>query len=486
MRETVLSSNSLTKAYLLSVLFAITGSVLLVFQLKSLFFFICFSILLVMFIYLLNSPIKGIILFLSTKCIFDMFWFIKIPVTDLFELNVQRAIGILFPLVILGIFILKERGFFKVFHTPLSKIILAYAAFNILAIFFSTSTSTALGQFSQIIGSFILFFVFAIASFSENDLRKLAHYFLIFLWIPLGIAFLEYFCLVSFSSFIQNTAYIFSSSGEVYASRLVGLYSHPFDVVRYLVVAFPLTLWMLSTEKNPSRNLFYKLNLVFLSLAMWRTFYRTGWIILALQLIFWLKMRKKHKAMLAVILICVCVVLMNVSFFASFYDTLLVLFSPSDENILSAFSGRFVIWSMHLAKFAQSSTVERLFGHGLGSDVNIYYEMTDVLAPARQSNHSDLIRNLSDLGLVGLGIYLLILVFLGKELLSSIKREEDRSWQAFGQAVFLIFIGFLLLSNMAAPSLNPSIAWYLWGFAGVVIGRKFLNNKLKQKQEYKR
>jgi len=455
---------------------------LLVWQTNSQFFLLGFFILLVMLIYLLNNPVKGIVLFLSTKCIFDMFWFIKLPFADFFELNVQRIIGILFPLVILGVFIIKERNFFKTLNSALGKIILLYLAFNVLAIFFAPSTSTALVQFSKIIGSYILFFVFAIAIFSESDLRKLIHYFLIFLWVPLGIAFLENFGLVSFSSFVQNTGYIFSPSGEVYASRLVGLYSHPFDVVRYLVVAFPMTLWMISTEVNPSRKFFYHINLLFLCFAMWRTFYRTGWIILALQLIFWLKMRKKHKVMLAFILICVCVVLMNLSFFGNLYDSLLVLLHPSEPQIMSAFSGRPVIWSMHLAKFARSSTVERLFGHGLGSDVNIYLEMTDVLSSTRESNHSDFIRNLSEMGIAGLGFYLLILVLLGKELLSSIKREGDPSFRAFGQAVLLIFIGFLLLSNVADPSLNPSIAWYLWGFAGIVIGRKFLNNQWKQEQ----
>ncbi|MFQ6032202.1 MAG: hypothetical protein ACE5K2_04695, partial [Candidatus Zixiibacteriota bacterium] len=361
-----------------------------------------------------------------------------------------------------------------------------YSAFNLLAVFFATSTNRALIQFSQIIGSYILFFVFGVTAFTEKDLRKLIHYFLIFLWIPLGIAFLDNFGLVSLSSLSPNAGYIFSSSGRLYITRLVGLYSHPFDVVRYLVVAFPLTLWMMLTEANPSKKLFYNINFLFLSFAMWKTFYRTGWIILALQLVFWLKMRNRYKTMLAVILICVCVVLMNINFFGDFYGSLLVLFHPSEPQIMSAFSGRFVIWSMHLAKFAQSSTVERLFGHGLGSDVSIYYEMTDILAPTRQSNHSDFIRNLSDMGLVGLGLYLLILVLLGKELLFRIKREDDPSWRAFAQAVLLIFIGFLLLSNVAAPSMNPSIAWYLWGFAGIVIGRKFLNNKLKQKQDYKR
>jgi hypothetical protein len=482
MRETVLSSNSLAQAYLLSALFAITGGMLLVFQSKSLFFVMVLFILLSMLIYLLNDPIKGIILFLSTKCVFDMFWFIKLPIAEFFELNVQRLIGILFPLVLLGIFVFRERNFFKALNTSLSKIILVYMVFNILAIFFAPSSSKALVQFSKIIGSYILFFVFGAATFSESDLRKLIHYFLIFLWIPLGIAFLENFGVVSFSSLVQNTGYIFSSSGEVYASRLVGLYSHPFDVVRYLVVAFPLTLWLISTEVNPSRKFFYHMNFLFLCLAMWRTFYRTGWIILALQLIFWLKMRKKHKVMLAVILICVCVVLMNLSFFGNLYDTLLVLLHPSEPQIMSAFSGRFVIWSFHLAKFAKSSTLERFFGHGLGSDAAIYYEMSDVLSATRESNHSDFIRNLSEMGIMGLGLYLLVLVLLGKELFSRVKREGNPSFRAFGQSVFLIFIGFLFLSNVADPSLNPSIAWYLWGFAGIVIGRKFLNNQWKQER----
>jgi O-antigen ligase len=477
MRETVLSSNSLAKAYLLSALFAIIGGMLLVSQSTSLFFFIGFSILLLMLICVLNNPIKGIILFLSTKCIFDMFWFIKLPIAEFFDLNVQRLIGIFFPLVVLGIFILRERNYFKTLNTTLGKIILLYIAFNILAIFFAPSSSKALVQFSKIIGSYILFFVFGAAIFSENDLRKLTHYFLIFLWIPLGIAFFENFGLVSFGSFVQNSAYIYFSPGEVYASRLVGLYSHPFDVVRYLVVAFPLTLWMISTEVNPPRKLFYHITFLFLCFAMWRTFYRTGWIILALQLFFWLKMRKRHKAMLVVILICVCVVLMNLSFFVNLYDTLLVLLHPSEPQIMSAFSGRFVIWSFHLAKFAKSSALERFFGHGLGSDTAIYYEMSDVLSTTRESNHSDFIRNLSEMGIVGLGLYLLILVLLGKELLSRVKREGDPSFKAFGQAILLIFTGFLLLSNVADPSLNPSIAWYLWGFAGIVIGRKFLDNQ---------
>ena len=459
----------------------------MVWQEKSLFFLLGFSILLLMFIYLLGNPIKGIILFLSTKCIFDMFWFIRFPIGDFFELNVQRIIGILFPLVILGVFVLKERNFFKTLNTTLGKIILLYIAFNFLTIFFSWTTSGALVFFSKMITSYILFFVFGVAVFAEKDLRKLIHYFLICLWIPLIIAYLENFGVVSLDSFIQNIQYqnaqrIFSSSGELIATRLVGLYSHPFNVVSYLIVAFPLTLWMLFTEKNPLRRFFYNINLVFLSLTMWRCFYRTGWIILALQLLFWLKMRKRHKTILAVILICVCVILMNLSFFANLYGTLLVLLHPSEPQILTAFSGRFVIWSFHLAKFAKSSTLEQLLGHGLGSDRAIYYEMSEVLEPDRGSAHSDFIRHLSDTGVVGLGIYLLILVLLGKELLSCVKQEEDRFWRAFGQTVLLIFTGFLLASIIGDPSLNPSMSWYLWGFAGIIIGRKFLKNKPKQER----
>ena len=487
MREVALNSKSPALVYLLSIPIAITGGMLLVLQTKSLFFFMGSFILLLMLIYLLDNPVKGIILFLSTKCIFDMFWFIKLPVADLFELNVQRIIGILFPLIILGVFVLKKRNFFKTFNTTLGKLILLYIAFNFLAIFFAPSTSRALVLFSKIIGSYILFFVFVVAAFTEKDLRKLIHYFLIFLWIPLGIAFLENFGLVSFSSFVQNTGYIFSSVGEVYATRLVGLYSHPFDVVRYLVVAFPLTLWMLSTEQNPSRKFFYNINLVFLSLAMWRCFYRTGWVILALQLIFWLKMRKKHKTMLAVILICVCVVLMNINFFGDFYKSLLVLLHPSEPEIMSAFSGRFVIWSFHLAKFAQSSTIERLFGHGLGCDREIYFELSDIIggdADNRSSAHNDFVRALSETGVLGLGTYLLLLILLGKSLWSRIKQTQDLSLRRFGQAVLLIFLGFLLLSNVAGPAKNPSIAWYLWGLSGfVILGKGFKQETTQNKGE---
>jgi len=487
MRETVLSSNSLTKVYLVAVLFAITGGMLLVVQNQSLFFLVGSLILFSMLVYLLNNPIPGIILFLSTKCIFDMFWFIKLPFAEFVDLNVQRLIGIVFPLVILGIFVLKERNFFKTFNTTLGKLICIYIAFNFLMIFFSWTTSGAMVLFSKMITSYILFFVFGVAVFVEKDLRKLIHYFLICLWIPLTIAYLGNLGWLSLDSFIQNTQYqnaqrIFSSTGELIGTRLVGLYSHPFNVVSYLIVAFPLTLLMLFTEKNPLRRFFYQINFIFLSLAMWRCFYRTGWIILALQLFLWLKMRKRRKTMLAVILICVCVVLMNLSFFTSFYESFLVLFSPSSENVLSAFSGRFVIWSFHLTKFAASSRLEQFFGHGLGSDHAIYYEMSDVLEPDRGAAHSDFIRHLSDTGVIGLGIYVLILVLLGKELLSSIKQENDRFWRAFGQTVLLIFTGFLLASIIGDPSLNPSMSWYLWGFAGIVIGRKFLNNKWKQER----
>ncbi|MCK4385032.1 MAG: O-antigen ligase family protein [candidate division Zixibacteria bacterium] len=487
MREVALNSKSPALVYLLSIPIAITGGMLLVLQAKSLFFFMGSFILLLMLIYLLDNPVKGIILFLSTKCIFDMFWFIKLPVAELFEINVQRVIGVLFPLVILGIFFVKEKNFFRTLNTTLGKIILLYTAFNVLAIFLATSTSTALVQFSKIIGSYILFFVFGAAAFTERDLRKLIHYFLIFLWIPLGIAFLENFGLVPFTSFTPTGAWIPSLPEKVYAYRLVGLYSHPFDVVRYLVVAFPLTLWMLSTERNPGRKLFYNINLVFLSLAMWRCFYRTGWVILALQLVFWLKMRKRHKTMLAVILICVCVVLMNINFFGDFYKSLLVLLHPSEPEIMSAFSGRFVIWNIHLAKFAQSSTIERLFGHGLGCDREIYFELSDIIggdADNRSSAHNDFVRALSETGVLGLGTYLLLLILLGKSLWSRIKQTQNLSLRRFGQAVFLIFLGFLLLSNVAGPAKNPSIAWYLWGFSGLVIlGKGFKQGTTQNKGE---
>ena len=102
MREAVLNSSSLVKIYPLSMLLAIICGMLLVVQAKSLFFVVGFFILLAMLIYLLDNPIKGIILFLSTKCIFDMFWFIKLPVGELFDLNIQKVLGVVFAIMILG------------------------------------------------------------------------------------------------------------------------------------------------------------------------------------------------------------------------------------------------------------------------------------------------------------------------------------------------------------------------------------------------
>ncbi|MFQ6003577.1 MAG: hypothetical protein ACE5KJ_07510, partial [Candidatus Zixiibacteriota bacterium] len=105
MRTVAWSPHNLAGGYLLSMLLGMTGGMLLVWHQRSLFFFLGFFVLLTMFVYLLNNPIKGIILFLSAKCVFDMFWFIKLPIGDAFEINVQRVVGILFPLVILSIFI---------------------------------------------------------------------------------------------------------------------------------------------------------------------------------------------------------------------------------------------------------------------------------------------------------------------------------------------------------------------------------------------
>jgi hypothetical protein len=387
--------------------------------------------------------------FLSYKPLIDLTWrweFIRIVHQNV---NIQAVLAI-FVAILNGIVALFSRQ--KLRHSRLVMLLLGMATLSVIV----TPTSWGVNELLRLYAGVSFFFT---AGLVLSDKRKFDRFVNCFLWaltVPVILAIFQALGMVPYEY------WDWTDRGLI--GRASGSYQHPIDLVFFLVYAIPLALYRMDDPDERRRNRTFLIIFLLLSmLALAFTILRMGWFAICLQLGLWLVLKKKYKLIAASGVLLILLLLA----FSGWVET---IYQPQDfahenQSLLSPTSlrGRGADYILFMTSYLQGGPVRWLIGRG-GSVAEGY--IPGIGDYSSNEPHDDFIRLLHAYGVVGLGLYFVILWKCFRD-----SRELQKSPNYFSREVGKIFIvalaGILLLSITAEPMRFPTGVWYLFSLGSV-------------------
>jgi len=239
---------------------------------------------------------------------------------------------------------------------------------------------------------------------------------------------------------------------ERFAGSFIG--SH---ILGYAMLFFSFILCLLKWTRQVSGRLtrFGLLVLQLLAIfCLYKSYTRTA---LLGFIIFWaiyLWGANKKRLLLAVIACGLIAIMASQKVETIFWQTGHLI---QEHDLNAASSGRLFIWSHNLKIFLDSTVLQKLFGHGLGSEGR---KAAHFVAPLGAS-HNDYLSLLMNLGMTGLLIYLTLLASLLWDIYTC---ELDKS-------VKYLFLGILVSAGVMnfvsnAVIFRVELSQYFWLFMG--------------------
>jgi hypothetical protein len=400
-------------------------------------------------VFLFTSPSALILTVFVAKPIIDMLWFASATVAGV-AINAQSLLSVVIAIAALMFLTLKRSEAPRGLIFPM----LGVVAMNAWAVIVTPNLAFAAEYFIRIVCGFPLVFVAPAIIEHLPAPRRLLNLFFVVIAVVCVTGLLQPLGLMGYSSF---------DSGGI--RRATGFYYHPWDLARYMIVAIPLLLAMLSDRDAASQTgkwahwllLAASLGLVYF------TFLKAAWIAVLFQLLFWLMLTRHWGAASGALLLTIVLVIFPLrEGFSSVFSDLWFLGDQATRG--QALSGRIFLWSDLWTTFKNSGIREVLFGHG-------FYLPTGESSGYR-ATHDDYLRVILANGIVGLIAYLSLIVAAVRALRNAVKQLAHRGelkWR-IGLAVECLMVAYLLMGLTADPSSYPSLTLTLWLLIGLVIG----------------
>jgi len=420
----------LSVAYLLAAIFV------LFLPLENIAKFFLIGSGLVFILSLLNYRL-GFFLFLFLRPLIDfatdqhLFSVGRVNVNLLF---VYGGLMLLFSLIVLLVNWreLKERKL-----TPMWLLFIAWSLFSLSYSFDSLSSIKELSRYISIFFSFALGVVLIRKS---QDLTKLIKVIIFSSLIPAIFALYQFF---------SGTGLL-----EGGINRLYGTMAHPNMLAFYLLLPITLSIFIfLNVKKTRLESYIYLVIAVFLSFILIYTYTRGAYV--ALFLIFILiGLLKFRKFLLVAGLGLLLFYLASLSFQERFNT----LFQSDPYGSIN--------WRIGLYRDSISYIAESpIIGQGVGLAEIIIANNRDFRLGATQP-HNDYIRLALDGGVIGLGIYLLLIVMLLLELIRLYKKENRTRLKMLNIFV-LAFAASLYAMSIGDNILNDTtLEWHFWALIG--------------------
>lgn len=406
-----------------------------------------FAVALLTVVLLLSS---GRALFLTVfvvKPFIDMLWFAGWRAGDT-TLNAQSVVSVCVFVVATVILVIRRvelpKGLFIAVAT--------FMASNAVALLLTPSLPRAIDGAMSVVCALPLVFVVPTLVAELPAPKRLLRMFLVVVGIVYVTILLQPLGLLAYRSF---------DSGGI--QRATGLYYHPWDVARYLVVAMPLLLVALADKSTFGAERWAYRALFLATVAVtYFTFLKMAWIAVLVEVLLWFVLtRQPRKALLIGALVVLIVAFPARDFVFTVFGDLGKL--GSTETRGQALSGRVTIWEGYLAGLRDASPEELLIGQG--------FEPASMVKEGAMT-HNDYLRVLVMNGIVGFVAYVALIVVAMRVLLQSVgvlSRKRGTEWR-IGVAVGCMFAAYLLMGVTADTSSYPSLTLYLWLLLGLVRG----------------
>lgn len=356
------------------------------------------------------------------KYYFPVFIFIII-VTGYWDSPIRKVISLVFPLFIIGVFLIGKK-FTSRTSTPVMLIGL-YILICLISALFAYNLINSLFFFLRI----LIFFLLIAALYDwMNDYRK---YILTILSIVISGIILS--LSIVYSRFFGTV--IVENEGAI---RAGGIFSNVNSAGFVLFIAI-IYAFLMYLEKDKKR---YWLYIILFLTALVFTGSRASMLALAVSFLFY---NLRFKLTKKIIIICVSSLLFTILGFFLFQDKIL-----SALRLERGLSARQILYNIGLDIAADYPYL----GIGLGNlkDVGPQYLVTypigewqknSILDIGIQSSHNVFIETAAEIGLIGAGVLILIIVNIGFRYYRQIKKV-DPSNKNFYYLIWGLFMGILV------------------------------------------
>jgi O-antigen ligase len=402
-------------------------------------------------LYFTFSLRKFVWLLLVTKPLIDLTWRWRFATVAEQEINIQTLIAVLVIIVTaLTIFLRRKQ-------VVLNEKVILLVVFAILSVLL-TPTSWAINELIRLIAGVSFFFTAGVVLSEEDFFDRFAKSFILAVSVPVVLGLLQKAGVLPFE-------YWDWFEGQK-IGRVSGTYQHPLGLIYFLIYAIPLALYLLT---KPSLSLLYRLLLwsfIGLSLmALVFTYHRMALVAIGLEIWLWMVLTKKYgRAILLVVLGGILVFWLRdwiQLLYRNIFDILQGKVAFSSGEFLR---GRGMNWYLFLHSLFSSHPLFWLFGRG-GSVAEGFVPHFGYWSS--NEPHNDFIRILHAYGLVGLGLYLIILFsFFWKSL--RLRCMRGCFSHHLGNLMIVVLTSIVLLSTTTEPMRYPTGVWYLFTLGSVV------------------
>lgn len=335
--------------------------------------------------------------------------------------------------------------------SPVNRYVILYAVLYVIAVFTSVTVSGSL-----YVGLLTTVFVLSALTVENAVTTKKGLDILVTAMVAAGV-------LVSLYGFYQ---YIFGAAGseawtddDMFSSISTRVYStlqNPNVLSEYLLLIIPLSAACLFTAKGFLKKFLFFCAAGIMCVCMILTFSRGGWLgLIFAAAIFLILLDRRY-----ILLFLAGAVLL----FLAAPDVILSRFSSIGDMSDGSTSYRVAIWL---------GTVNMLkdywvCGIGPGTDAfNLIYPSYSYNNAIAQHSHNLFLQIMSDAGICGIIVFILLLIVFIRSLCSAISKEKNRKSRIF-QISALASVGGFMVQSMADYSFyNYRVMYLFWVFIGL-------------------
>lgn len=409
----------------------------------------------------LKYPGSFIYIFLISKPLVDLTWqwrFFRILNQDI---NLQTVLAVYVVMITILILVtMKNRA-------VTNPWIILFSGFSIFSSLLS-GNSNSINELLRLISGISFFITVGLVIKTEASVEKFADLFILVVSVPLVISMLQIAGLAPFE--------YWDWIGGVQIGRATGSYQHPLDLVYYIIYLMPFIYFRLDKFKVSLRSIPYLAIFLLALLAVYFTYDRTSFVVLIIQMVIWLIIKRQYRILVIVVSLGFLGVIIFNEKIAVLYSNLIDIIQGKIAFYSPDFlRGRGVLWYLFLNSWFTGGPMAWIFGRGV-SIASGFVPLIGTLTT--DEPHNDFLRILHAYGLAGLSSYLIILIQFIKYGLRLIKTGDPFA-NNLGGVLILATTSVIILSLTGEPMRYPSCSWYLFSIASIALINLRL---LKQKQ----
>ena len=407
-------------------------------------------------IFLFNFE-TGFWLLIAIRPTLDAFSDVGIVSFGPYLLNLSSVVGVVATVWAITYLISRRTYFWR------QPLFWPFLVFTLLSVTSLAYTISAADTFREVVRIVSIFLIFLLAGAMVTTRTKFYLFLRAVMWsaiIPLAVGFYQ---------LLTRTGLNY---GEL-DNRIYGTLVHPnaFALYLALILGVGLTYWISHKQRL---NKWLLVGLIAAAIELLLTFTRGGWIGLAIILII-LGIRYYRKlviklGIIALLIVVLSPIITRLVFNYFDYDlsrNQIVRRLTVDSDSESSMDWRLKLWTEMSRKISDKP----IQGYGLGAFpilreqyVKGFFESTEA--------HNDYLRLVIELGILGLGSYLILLgssiyIFCRRFLITLRQHKED-AWLLGGLAIMLAFIVMSFFENVIQ---GTAAMWLLWSLVAAILNR---------------